>query len=300
MAAKRTVFISYSHEDANWLNRLRTALAPLTNTHRLDLWDDQRIRPGAKWRAEIDSALAACNAAVLLVSQAFFASAFISKKELPAILTRRSEDGLPVVWIPVSASNYELTPLGALEAAHDPSHPLDTLPVPRRNQALVAVVKKISAAAATSGVGDVLRTTDLVTPGIMSMSTGKKFSRRLGVVTVKREGRVELHSHKGGLIASVDPPDLSRLSEPERQLIATYQASMASAYSRWQTLYPRRDSLTRSQQASLRRAQRQMCDDLGSIIKFLDTVGKPLPDHYRNVRFECGKPQRPHRSGTRL
>jgi TIR domain-containing protein len=292
VAKKRTIFISYSHVDIKWLERLQTALAPLTKGHRLDPWDDQRIKPGADWRKEIDSALAASNAAVLLVTQAFFASEFIIKKELPVVLRRRKRDGLPVVWIPISATSFGLTALKGVQAAHDPSRPLDTMPVPRRNKAFVEIVERISAAAATLAVGDVLRTTDAVTPAIMSMATGSSTRQRPGIVTRQRDGRVELHSRDGVVIDVIDPPDLSRLSEAERQLIATYQASMAAAYSRWQVLYPRRDWLTTNERARFQRARRQMCDDLGKVIQFLDSVGKYLPDHYRSVRFECEQLQR--------
>lgn len=289
--AKRTIFVSYSHEDARWLALLETALAPLTTDHRLDLWDDRRIQAGATWRREIDRALESSNAAVLLVTPAFFASDFIVKRELPVILRRRANHGLPVVWIPVSASNFELTPLKEVQAAIDPSRPLDAMRTATRNKALVEIVKSISIAAAVSGVGEVLRTTDVVTPAILSLTDGTRSSRRLGVAARQRDGRVELHDPSGTVVDVIDPPDLGRLSEPERRLIATYQASMRAAFERWQDLYPRRDSLDANEQRALRRARRQMCDDLGKIMDFLDSIQKYLPDHYRNVRFECGRAQ---------
>jgi internalin A len=38
------VFISYSHQDAKWLQRLQTMITPLTRNHRIILWDDTRIQ----------------------------------------------------------------------------------------------------------------------------------------------------------------------------------------------------------------------------------------------------------------
>jgi internalin A len=130
---KRTIFISYSHRDGRWLKELTTALAPALTSYQIDPWDDRRIQPGAAWRKEIDDALARANLAVLLVTPLFFASKFIQENELPVVLRRRDKDRLPVVWIPVSATSYQLTPLQAIEAAHDPKRPLDMLTKPKRD-----------------------------------------------------------------------------------------------------------------------------------------------------------------------
>ena len=48
------IFISYSHVDCDWLDRLRTHLAPFVRGENLDLWDDTRIAPGSDWATEID------------------------------------------------------------------------------------------------------------------------------------------------------------------------------------------------------------------------------------------------------
>jgi hypothetical protein len=43
---RQTVFISYSHHDAAWLDRLHVMLKPLTRSGALDVWDDTKISPG--------------------------------------------------------------------------------------------------------------------------------------------------------------------------------------------------------------------------------------------------------------
>ena len=49
-------------------------------------WEDSLILPGEKWRTELAGQIEACDYGVLLLSPAFFASTFITLKELPAFV----------------------------------------------------------------------------------------------------------------------------------------------------------------------------------------------------------------------
>lgn len=76
-STRTKVFISYSHADKEWLERLRRHLKPLDREGRLECWDDTHIRPGDDWKQEIQNALDTAQVAVLLISADFFASDFI-------------------------------------------------------------------------------------------------------------------------------------------------------------------------------------------------------------------------------
>ena len=76
-ARSSTVFVSYSREDADWVRRFRVMLQPVVANQGLDLWVDDRIAPGDRWRPELESAIARTRLALLLVSPDFLASRFI-------------------------------------------------------------------------------------------------------------------------------------------------------------------------------------------------------------------------------
>ncbi len=65
------IFISYSHLDKRWLERLEMHLKLLVNMPEIDLWNDTRLKAGDRWRQEIRDAIATPKVANLLVSANF-------------------------------------------------------------------------------------------------------------------------------------------------------------------------------------------------------------------------------------
>jgi len=106
----------------------------------VDIWDDTRMLPGAKWKEEIQNAISAPKIAVLLVSPSFLDSEFIANHELPMLLKAAEDEGTTIFWIYLSHCLYEQTEIASYQAAHDVSLPLDSL---KKKSEREAVVSKI-------------------------------------------------------------------------------------------------------------------------------------------------------------
>lgn len=148
-----SAFISYSHADQKWLDRLEEMLVPLVRGG-LDIWSDKQIKAGDDWRKEIEDQLCKATVAVLLVSPKFIASDFIHKKELPPLLEAARQKGLRVLWVPISDSLYERTPIGSYQAAHPPKSPLSGIRSrAKQDEALKAIALEIEKALTQPPIG---------------------------------------------------------------------------------------------------------------------------------------------------
>jgi len=132
---KPTVFISYSHKDEAWKDRLVTHLGVLQRESLLDLWDDRRIGAGEDWYQKIEEAIARASVAVLLVSADFLTSKFILSKEIPHLLERQDKEGLrifpviikPCAWKHVKwLARMNLRPKDGKPISSGDEHQIDT------------------------------------------------------------------------------------------------------------------------------------------------------------------------------
>jgi len=92
-----SVFISYSHKDEEWKDRLVTHLGVLEHEGILDVWEDRRIEAGDDWKPEIENAINKAAVAILMISANFLTSKFILGEEVPKLLKRRTEEGVRVI-----------------------------------------------------------------------------------------------------------------------------------------------------------------------------------------------------------
>ncbi len=140
---RKRVFISYSHADAEWLERLQKHLRPLEREGAL-IWDDTRLKAGARWRDEIRAALAETKVAILLISADFLASDFITTDELPPLLKAAEEDGATILPVIISPSRFDrIESLSCFQAVNDPQKPLVQMRKGNREKELDRVARAV-------------------------------------------------------------------------------------------------------------------------------------------------------------
>lgn len=168
-----TVFISYSHRDKNWLERLQVHLKPLERMGVFERWDDTRIQPGAKWLEAINQALTEAKVAVLLVSADFLASDFIVNDELPPLLAAAERNGTVILPVIVSPSQFEQTPnLSCFQAVNPPSQPLISLSEAEQEEVFVRIADAVRAVLQ----GSVMPKPQSKTPGAPTPAVGADHS----------------------------------------------------------------------------------------------------------------------------
>jgi serine/threonine protein kinase len=140
------VFVSYSHKDRKWLERLQVHMEPLVRQGTVDLWDDSHIRSGSDWRSEIRDALSSAQVAILLISADFLASDFIAEEELPRLLRAAEDDGALILPVIVSPSRFSDTALSRFQAINSPTAPLIAMKRQERELAFVRLTAAVQQA----------------------------------------------------------------------------------------------------------------------------------------------------------
>ena len=223
ISPRRSVFVSYSHRDRIWLEKLRPHLGSLARERGLDIdfWDDTRITPGDLWESELLNALTAARVAILLVSSHFLDSNYIGTKELPHILEAARDARTQVLPIIVSSCRYvHHAMLGKLQSVNPPNQPLEGMTTARRNELFLRITELVDAAldnaaqlpaSATTTPGD--SSTDLhanIDEPIESPAAKihEYMSPKLGACTSLQASEIPLQSKKKKVPHTLQAPEV--------------------------------------------------------------------------------------------
>jgi hypothetical protein len=143
---RKTVFISYCHEDDHFLKELLPHLDMYQKQGLIDVWSDKKIEVGAKWREKIEEALSAASVAILLISKYFLASKFINEVELPHLLEAAKKRGLEIIPVVLSPCVFGDSPLRHFQTINSPDRPLGRSRGANREMIWVNVAKSVKKA----------------------------------------------------------------------------------------------------------------------------------------------------------
>lgn len=116
MAKSLQAFVSYSHVDERFLDRLNKHLAVLRREGVLGQWFDQKILAGGKIDAEISRELENSNLFLALVSADFLASNYCYEREFSRAIELEEAGKLRIIPIVVEPCEWQRTPLQRYKA----------------------------------------------------------------------------------------------------------------------------------------------------------------------------------------
>jgi tetratricopeptide (TPR) repeat protein len=138
------VFISYSHQDEDWKDRLQTHLGISAEEGLLKIWEDRQIRAGSDWFEDITRTIESADIALLLISVDFLTSRFIRGEEVPRLLKRRSEQGLHVFPIIVRSCDWQVVPwLASMQVRPWGARPLADYEGNQQEEQLTAIAREV-------------------------------------------------------------------------------------------------------------------------------------------------------------
>ena len=126
MVKNKSVFVSYSHKDERYRQKMNVAFAQLRRSKRITIWHDRKILPGQEWDIEIGEMLETADIILLLVSPDFLASDYAYSREMQRALERHKSGSAKVVPIILRPCDWQDSPLGVLQALPSEGRPVSS------------------------------------------------------------------------------------------------------------------------------------------------------------------------------
>ncbi len=117
-------FISYSHKDEQYLDRLKVHLVQIRREEKLIDWTDKDIYAGAHLDSSISKGLDSSQLFIALLSPDYIASGYCYQKEFTRALELAESESLIIIPVIVEPCDWLSTPFSTFKAL-----PKDVKPV---------------------------------------------------------------------------------------------------------------------------------------------------------------------------
>lgn len=153
-------FISYSHVDARWAERLKTHMAQMEREGAISSFYDRKIPAGGLLDKEISDNLEQSKLFLAVASPDFLDSQYCVEREMGRALEMHAEGKIIVVPIIAEPCDWQNSPLGKLKAVPQDGKPISDFKNP--NTAFLDIIqelrKLISSQSISPNASDVIET----------------------------------------------------------------------------------------------------------------------------------------------
>jgi internalin A len=104
---KKSVFISYSHDDIEFRKESQKFLVNIERDNLIEIWQDGMIETGADWDEKMKENLKNADICILLVSQDFIASNYVHETEFKKIMEKRVNENCQIIPVLVKESDWQ-------------------------------------------------------------------------------------------------------------------------------------------------------------------------------------------------
>lgn len=136
-------FISYSHRDRDWCDRLFAQLQGIPKDVISEVWYDRRIIPGSNWDIEIQRRLNSSEIVILLISENFLNAPFCPF-EVERALQLREEKRCVIIPVLLAHCLYASLGLGTTDPSPHGRQPITSDDWPDKALALETVAKEVA------------------------------------------------------------------------------------------------------------------------------------------------------------
>ncbi|MGF1546386.1 MAG: EAL domain-containing protein [Thiotrichales bacterium] len=145
------IFLSYAREDKDLLDELVKHFAPFVRAQKVELWFDDQLEVGQRWREEIEQRIARADVFVMLLSKDYLASSFCMDAEAAQAQAEHFARQLRIVPIYARAVAFHDTWIADFQVLPSADKPLE--PGAPRHERLMQICATIAGFGAAGATG---------------------------------------------------------------------------------------------------------------------------------------------------